>query len=325
MNVPSTYPRKDGVPFAVGEAAALLARRIIAEQREVFRRQTKGVSGGKDPEAVHDARVAVRRMRTSLYFFTPWLPAAPAARLQKRLRAAGRALGPVRDLEVGMMFVRKHAEHLAPAASEPLLRHLRQEWRSARKDLLDYYESKGYGKLLDTLSAFLAADAHDESPLSEVLPVLILQADAEVQRFADTLHPTPPVEHLHALRIAIKHYRYLLEFTRHVTSPTVEPLIAALVEMQDLLGDLHDADVSSHLAYALLRQPEVELSAGERAALLAYAGGLTDQRQELTRTFLAADPGRSPWVAFQQPGTQRLRDDVLALLRNRSPVSAPAV
>jgi CHAD domain-containing protein len=56
-----------------------------------------------------------------------------------------------------------------------------------------------------------------------------------------------PVETLHRLRIACKYLRYNLEFMAGLLGPECAAIIALLRRLQDDLGDLNDAVVSSHL------------------------------------------------------------------------------
>ena len=54
-------------------------------------------------------------------------------------------------------------------------------------------------------------------------------------------------ETLHALRIDCKYLRYNLEFLRHLLGAEGEQLIAPLIALQDVLGELNDAVVSQQL------------------------------------------------------------------------------
>ncbi len=304
------------------QACGPFVQRLVAEQGQRLHAQKAGVLAGKDAEAVHDARVASRRMRSALYFFAPWLPKQPTTRVRKRVRTAASILGAVRDLDVSLIFVRTWAPTLAPAAEKPLVQHLRGQRQAARASLLAFYEQDGYARLRQALAEFAAANLSATPPLAQVLPGLIRQAGAEVALYFDTLQPAPPVEHLHALRISVKYYRYLLEFTRKRASLAIDPLVQGLTAMQDLLGDLHDADVGCHLAYSLLRQPDLAFTAAQRAALLAYGSGLAAQRDRLVAAFLAEEAAVSPWAAWRLLPESELLAQALALLTSDPSVSA---
>ena len=78
---------------------------------------------GGDVEAIHQLRVATRRLRAALRLFAPVLPATAVTSGLEGLAALGRAIGAVRDLDVLGLAVAARARKLAPetrAALAPL-------------------------------------------------------------------------------------------------------------------------------------------------------------------------------------------------------------
>ncbi len=93
-----------------------------------------------------------------------------------------------------------------------------------------------------------------------VAPLVIYERLAAVRAYDEWVSiPNPPLERLHALRIACKRLRYTLEFFREVLGPDTRSLIKEIVTMQDHLGDLQDAVVASDILKRLS-------GAGERGA-----------------------------------------------------------
>jgi CHAD domain-containing protein len=90
-----------------------------------------------------------------------------------------------------------------------------------------------------------------------------VRAYEPVLRWAD-------VETLHELRIAGKWLRYTLEFVREALAPEAANLIARVTAMQDHLGELNDADVTSHMVRSFLVENAGGLSAIESAAIARY-------------------------------------------------------
>ena len=78
----------------------LRAAQVIDEQRVKMFAQVAAAVDGRDPEGVHDMRVATRRLRAALKVFTPWLDPDDLARLAPSMRTLTRALGRVRELDV---------------------------------------------------------------------------------------------------------------------------------------------------------------------------------------------------------------------------------
>jgi inorganic triphosphatase YgiF len=69
-----------------------------------------GTQLGEDIEELHDMRVATRRMRAAFRLFSPYFDPKTIQPYLKGLRQIGRALGPVRDLDV---FEDKAQQYLA--------------------------------------------------------------------------------------------------------------------------------------------------------------------------------------------------------------------
>lgn len=309
---PSPQVMPKGIRFALDEPATALLQHIIAVQADKLHEQYHGVIAGEDVEAVHDARVAARRMRSALAAFEPWLPQRIDDRLRKQLRGLGRILGPVRDLDVSLIYVHHHAEAVAPAAEGPLRRHLEHERDQARRTMLAYYKGKDYKRLQATLHEFSRMKLRSKVRLGHILPELMQTAIAEIRLYEGTLDPDTPDEHIHALRIATKRLRYLLEFTRYATDPTSASLIAFVTSLQDQLGDVHDAYISGNLAFSMLRDPALTLSDVEREGLLAYGLVLSRKSHQMALAF--TDP-LSPTPLWPRWLDEQTRADLEAVVR----------
>ncbi len=309
---PQVTPK--GIRFALDEPATALLQHIIAVQAVKLHQQYHGVIAGENPEAVHDARVAARRMRSALSAFAPWLPQKIDDVLRRQLRGLGRILGPVRDLDVSLIYVHRHAEEVAPAAEGPLRRHLESERDQARRTMLAYYKGKDYKRLQTTLRDFSRMKLRSKVRLGHILPDLMRTAIAETRLYEGTLDPDTPDEHFHALRITIKRLRYLLEFTRYATDPASAPLIAFVVAMQDHLGDVHDAYVSCNLAFSMLRDPRVTLSPEEREALLTYGLALARSSDDLAAAFVDPMSPTPLWPRWLETQTQADLETMVGML-----------
>ena len=89
-------------------------RRICRLQLDAFERHRPGARIGRDPEELHDLRVAVRRTRSALGEFRAFFPQATVARLRGELRWLGEVTGPVRDLDVYLEILPDY-QRLLPA------------------------------------------------------------------------------------------------------------------------------------------------------------------------------------------------------------------
>ena len=84
----------------LNEPMAEAVRKILRSQFQVMVDSEAGSRKGKNIDAVHDMRVATRRMRAAFRLFGSYFRPTAIAGFQKDLRKMGRALGAVRDLDV---------------------------------------------------------------------------------------------------------------------------------------------------------------------------------------------------------------------------------
>ena len=94
------------------DSALFVARKILYSQYDVMRDQVPGMLEGKDPEGLHDYRVAMRRFRVALKLFRPLFRGTSVKELQKTLGELSDRMGAVRDSHVLLEFSKK----LEPAA-----------------------------------------------------------------------------------------------------------------------------------------------------------------------------------------------------------------
>jgi CHAD domain-containing protein len=205
---------------------------------------------GPGVAAVHDARVAARRLRALLRGLEAELNPVIAAQLEFELRAIGRTLGPVRDADVRRarvaadfrVLLRTDADLPARAAADvatfrAALDAARLQERAGLRATL---RSAAWAARLERLRR-LAADAALLLPGCPALPAVLrpvierrwrrLQRDAQRE-------PDDP-RRLHRLRIHAKVVRYLLEEAR-VDDVALQPAAALARRLQNALGDLHD-------------------------------------------------------------------------------------
>jgi CHAD domain-containing protein len=222
-----------------------------------------GTRLGEDIEALHDMRVATRRMRAAFRVFGDhYQPKAIAPHL-KGLRRTGRALGPVRDLDVFREKIQVYLDTLPEAQRcglEDLLVVLETQREAARVRMLDHLDGEKYARFKDRFGAFVETEGTGSLPLAlnggeprpycvrHVAPVAIYERLAVVRAFDEWVSiPDPPLERLHALRIACKRLRYTLEFFLEVLGADAKALIKEVVALQDHLGAVQDGVVAGEI------------------------------------------------------------------------------
>ncbi|MEA3398108.1 MAG: CHAD domain-containing protein, partial [Chloroflexota bacterium] len=222
-----------------------------------------GVRRGEDIEALHDMRVATRRMRVAARIFAKYLDSEATRPFKAELKRTGGVLGNARDLDV---FWEKAASYQStfPEDERPALSPLRAAWEAARRraqeQMLSYLDGSDYQHFKETFGAYLQTSWPDVLPLlnakgepaphrvRHVAPALIARCLADLRAYDEWFQgPDVPLRRYHRLRITSKRLRYTLEYFREVLGPGAQALIDEIKQLQDHLGDLQDAVVAGNI------------------------------------------------------------------------------
>ncbi|RFC34314.1 MAG: adenylate cyclase [Candidatus Nitrotoga sp. MKT] len=206
---------------------------------------------GHDPEYLHQARVAVRRLLSALGLFGVVLPEAFVGVMQE-LRWIMGYLGPARDWDVFVtQTLPQIAEQLPDNRALARLQADAAELRAARRQAaLEAVRSQRYTRLVLTLGLQLARQAElpaESVALNEFATQILTRQHKRVRR-KGRRHAALNTAERHALRIAAKKLRYAAEFFAGLyPHKRARPYLAALAALQDVLGTLNDAAVTQQL------------------------------------------------------------------------------
>jgi CHAD domain-containing protein len=297
---PRAEAPSDVVVLELGDAAVVadVVRRALAASVVRLIRHDAGVRLGTDPEDVHQARVATRRIRSDLRTFRDVLEPEWAGPLRDELRWLGGLLGAVRDAEVLRDRLRER-EGALPAedrtTADRLVGVLDRRRGQAREDLLEAMRSPRYDRLLDELVGAANGPSMPEEiagrPAGETLGAALEAPWKHLVGAIEAVRDDPRDEHLHAARIRAKRVRYAAEAVAPVFGKKAGVFASAAADLQDVLGEHQDAVVAG----AWLRHA----GTGEQAFV---AGELAALEAEAARHARAAWPGA--WKALSR---KRLR------------------
>jgi CHAD domain-containing protein/CYTH domain-containing protein len=235
------------LPAAAG--VAVVARRLLADVAERRAR----LAEQPDVEALHDFRVALRRLRSWLRAFRPELDRAVPNKAERRLRRLARESNDSRDGEVQLAWLRDHAGALPPEARpglEWLVDRLESRKRMAderfRKRLVRDFERARAA--LDDALASVATRAGQPGMQAAPEALSLVAASAirtqleRLRRRLEAVRGPRDDAQAHRARIAGKRLRYLLEPVADVVAGGGQAVVR-LKAMQDAFGELHDASV----------------------------------------------------------------------------------
>ena len=293
--------------FAVGTAPAPVKMRPVALPAEVildealsqiilgccshFTANWAALRDGDDPEAIHQMRVALRRLRAALAMFKQAIPCAEFEVFRTEAKDLATAMGPARDcdalrelIEIGPMA------HFGEAKDfSMLLDALEARRRAAYTEARALLASKRPTIFVLKLSAFVARRGWRNALGAEQLailtePVGIFGAQAldrlykRVLKRGKNLAALPDAAR-HQARIALKNLRYGAEFFAgcFIETRSASPFLRATAQLQTVLGAHNDA-ASADQFLSGRHESEAARAAGVVTGWYARGAIIADER-----------------------------------------------
>lgn len=228
------------------------ARRLLFLYFRELLAQVEGAVEAKDIEALHDLRVAIRRIRAVLRAFRKPLAGTAAPRLDRELQNLNSALGEVRDLDVWIDYLTTgavqaqlggHPRWTGFVGHQSELRRLQQT--TIRRRLL----GASFAALRDRIGRFLRIELprlvgnEPGGALEELGRRVLAKHLRRVAKLAD-LRQARSAEKLHRLRIALRRARHVGGFFAGLLGPPVVELGKRLQAVEWALGRIRDVDLA---------------------------------------------------------------------------------
>jgi len=200
-----------------------------------------------DLDAVHQMRVASRRLRIGLRCFSVLFPEQEVRQVQHQLRRATRLLGAIRSLDINLQLLRKAAKHI-PAGTTAVQRKLTgellasgQQHMSELHELLKTFATSHFEEHLRKLVRNSRPLA-DKKVLEDARDFIAKRRRQLRRRFKKCRHDERFGPAFHKLRVAAKRYRYSMETSMAIFRTSAATQVNAIKELQDYLGACHDLE-----------------------------------------------------------------------------------
>jgi CHAD domain-containing protein len=207
--------------------------------------------------AVHQARVATRRLRSDLKTFGPVLDPVWSRHTRSELKWIGTILGTVRDIDVlGKRLPTRTETALESRGEDELRSRLAARRRASSDQLAQALRSERYLNLLDRLHAgtcsprFSTRLQAETEPVGELgpdelardaLPLLLGIHWKKLRRRIAKAGSAPTDTELHRIRIGSKQLRYGAEVAEPIMGKTARRVARRTEDIQTILGGHHDA------------------------------------------------------------------------------------
>ncbi len=216
-----------------------------------------------EDEAVHQMRVATRRLRSVLTAFPDIVGGPEAARISDELRELAAVLGVARDAEVQAERYRTLLadEDTSPAVAAVLIDGQHSRYSRALKTVVSALNSDRYFSLLDAIDELLVdppVGSDAETPAKDALGVAVRSARRSVIKAQKKLGRLDPgtiewTEQLHAVRKKSKRLRYVAEAGEPLRGSRHAQTAKTAKKIQATLGDANDAVLSRAIIAAAAR------------------------------------------------------------------------
>ncbi|MEV0678002.1 CYTH and CHAD domain-containing protein [Actinosynnema sp. NPDC050436] len=262
-----------------GKTAGDVVLAYLREQADALKHQDPRVRR-REEDAVHQMRVATRRMRSALQAFGKVVERDRTRELTDELKWFAGVLGAARDAEVMRAGYEANVAKLDDTlvlgpVSALLTRHFAPLEAGAHEAATTAMNSRRYFALLDAVDALIA-----DPPLTplarvkakDVLPEFVVKAYKRLAGNAENAHDD---ESLHESRKAAKRLRYAVETVEPLYGKKAKKYRKHLKGLQTLLGDHQDSVVARPVLRELGGQAHLE---GENGFTFGLLYGLEEAK-----------------------------------------------
>jgi inorganic triphosphatase YgiF len=268
----------------------------------------RGAMAGDDAEYLHQMRVSLRRLRVVLRMAEKFRADESLSALSMDVAALCVALGQIREWDVFIAeTVQPMCARMAGHAGLQALRALGERQRAAcYAELRNEKQARELQRLILRFALWMDGE-YWQTPQETTVPPVQDFANRRLHKLAKRLTQAGlqldslDNVHLHALRILAKKLRYSAEFFAALyDKQKTAAFLAALSEVQEVLGQINDVAVAHRLLDELAALPE--LAAHQEAIALAkgwIAHGLSHQLTKLHKAVQGSHKQRPFWKNSQ--------------------------
>lgn len=258
--------------------------RSLEQRWQKYLRELRGCKRNTSEKAVHDLRVATRRLISTLTLIELVHPDKRVARIRKRPKRLFDALSPLRDTQVQLLAIEPQVKEFPDLAT--LVTILRVRERTLMRSLKKRIKKVGTKEMSrdirvlkrDLKKRFAGASARQVG-----MKVIEGAAAAAFSKAAFMREKIVPARTgtIHRHRIAFKKFRYSMEAMLPLLPSVSKTHLKAMDTYQTTLGKIQDAEVMEQLVNRFLSTKPLAV----RRRLARFRRALAEQKKSLTRQF----------------------------------------
>ena len=256
IGAPPAPKYAEAIALDSAENTELAARDILRECLQQIAMNMEVLRELDDPEAPHQLRVGLRRLRSAFSVFESALESPELAKLKEEARWLGQEVGHLRNLDVMANEIvgteaRAHADEPALAALTGALAQLSAELRNDVRALTTGGRAQAFimdlARFVETRGWLVPEDATQTgrlaAPVADTADAALNKRWKKVKKQARGLEKLD-TDQRHELRKELKKLRYAAEFFAPLfPAKRVDPFLKRLKRLQTIFGDLNDAAI----------------------------------------------------------------------------------
>jgi inorganic triphosphatase YgiF len=231
-----------------GEALAL----FVASAATQIERNRRALLETDDPEAAHQLRVGLRRLRSALRAFRPIESSPATLSLSRYAREIGQNVGELRDADILIGDI--YAPVAATRQGEPGFSELRKVLLAHRDAVRGEARASLVREQWSRLQLYLVlwpetvkSNARLAAPVGAFAPVSLAKSWRRAAKYGARLESLS-IEERHEMRKALKAFRYAVEFFASLyEAREVKRLVKDLKRLQDVFGYMNDVATAGAL------------------------------------------------------------------------------
>ena len=268
------------LPEAIGHCLA----EALLERWNSYRKELRRCQEEFSEEAVHELRVATRRLLAQFVLLSCVAPSTGLDKARSSLKCRIAALGDLRDTQVQLSFLDHHAgsfPELEPLRAWLLRRERRLAKAAAKK--VNRFRNKKLGKWIAAMTEDLAVNAGNAQARKQLASAV---ARATADAFAQAVRRRQAIDladlgTIHQTRVAFKRFRYIVESLSPGLTALTKRQLRALAYYQRRMGIIQDLEVMKRCVEKFARgHKETE------PALRPFCHFLRQRRTRAVRSFL---------------------------------------
>ncbi len=270
----------------------------IRTQYEAIVRNDPGVRLAVDPEAVHDMRVATRRLRAMLRAAADMVEPEWSEPLRDELKWLAGELGPLRDADVFLEYLRAETSGFQGddrTGADRLVELVEEDRRAAHARAIAALRGERYLALLQELER--AARAPHVRSAEVALEGIARTEFRKLRDEARRISADSSDHEVHALRIRGKRARYAAELAETAVGKRARRFLEHAKRFQDVVGEHQDAVVAEEHLRQLAERGGYEA---------AFATGRLAEQQRIRRVRARAEL-EDAWAELDRAGRHAWR------------------